>query len=139
MSWFNLGGLNPKFKSFADKHPDATLLGVGWALYWRFAIIVLLIEGFLFAILISFGLAFGGFDHHRGDYMHKNWNQGPTMGAPMQGKLNINTVCEGALAYTTFPDAASAEVFVQECKEGKHPEVIERYKADMNLGDGATI
>lgn len=54
-----------------------------------------------------------------------------------QGKLNINTVCEGALAYMTFPDAKSADLFVAECKEGKYPEVIERYKADMNLGDGA--
>ena len=138
MSWFNLGGMNPKFKSFTEKHPDATLLGVGWALYWRFAIVVLLIEGFLFAILFSFGAAFGGFDHHRA-YMHKSWNQAPGMGAPMEGKLNISAVCEGALAYMTFPDAASAEVFVDDCKEGKHPEVIERYKADMNLGDGATI
>lgn len=57
----------------------------------------------------------------------------------MYGKLNINAVCEGALAYTTFPDAASAETYVEECKDGKHPEVIQRYKADMNLGDGATI
>jgi hypothetical protein len=56
-----------------------------------------------------------------------------------QGKLDINAVCEGALAYMTFPDGESAEVFVKECKEGEHPEVIERYKADMNLGAGATI
>lgn len=59
-------------------------------------------------------------------------------GAP-QGKLNINVVCESALAYMSFPDGASAQIFVDECKEGKHPEVIEKYKADMNLGDGATI
>jgi hypothetical protein len=56
-----------------------------------------------------------------------------------QGKLDINVVCEGALAYMTFPDGESAAKFVAECKEGKHPEVIEKYKADMNLGDGATI
>ena len=56
-----------------------------------------------------------------------------------QGKLNINVVCEGALAYMSFPDGASAEAFVAECKEGKHPEVIEKFKKDMNLGDGATI
>ncbi len=55
------------------------------------------------------------------------------------GKLNINVVCESALSYMTFTDGASADAFVAECKEGKHPEVIERYKADMNLGDGATI
>ncbi len=54
-------------------------------------------------------------------------------------KLNINVVCESALTYMTFPDGASSEKFVAECKEGKHPEVIEHYKAQMNLGDGATI
>ena len=54
-------------------------------------------------------------------------------------KINIDAVCQGALAYMTFPDGASADAFVQDCKEGKHPEVIERYKADMNLGAGAAI
>lgn len=58
---------------------------------------------------------------------------------PVSGKLDINAVCDGALAYMTFADAASADVFVAECKEGKHPEVIEQYKAQMNLGEGATI
>ena len=53
-------------------------------------------------------------------------------------KINIDAVCKGALAYTTFPDAASADAFVAECKEGKHPGVIERYKANLHL-DGATI
>jgi hypothetical protein len=55
------------------------------------------------------------------------------------GKIDINAVCEGVLAYMTFPDGASAELFVQECKEGKHPEVIEEFKKNMNLGDGANI
>ncbi|MBC7836196.1 hypothetical protein H7X87_00245 [Acetobacteraceae bacterium] len=59
--------------------------------------------------------------------------------APVQGKLNIQVVCESALAYMTFPDGASAEKFVTECKAGEHPEVIERYKADMGYGEGAAI
>ena len=59
--------------------------------------------------------------------------------AEAQGKLNIKVVCEQALAYMTFPDAKSAEVFVSECVEGKHPEVVQKYKADLNLGTGATI
>lgn len=63
----------------------------------------------------------------------------PAPAIPTNGKLNIDVVCQSALAYMTFPDAASAEVFVAECKEGTHPEVVERYKADMNLGDGAAI
>ena len=39
----------------------------------------------------------------------------------------------------TFPDSAAANTFVAECKEGKHPEVIEKYKSEMNLPSGATI
>jgi len=54
-------------------------------------------------------------------------------------KINIDEVCQGALAYMSFPDGASAEAFVKDCKEGKHPEVIEKYKADNNLGDGTAI
>ena len=62
-------------------------------------------------------------------------------GAPAvpQGKLDIHAVCESALAYMSFPDGASSDAFVQACVRGEHPEVIERYKADMNLGDGAAI
>lgn len=58
---------------------------------------------------------------------------------PMQGKLDINTVCDGALAYMTFENGESADKFVTECKAGEHPEVIERYKAEMDVGDGAAI
>lgn len=63
----------------------------------------------------------------------------PTATATVQGKLDINAVCEGALIYMTFTDSESADTFVAECKEGKHPEVIEQYKAQMGLGDGAQI
>ncbi len=58
--------------------------------------------------------------------------------APM-GKINIGEVCQGALAYMTFTDGAAAEAFVEDCKAGKHPEVIEQYKANLNLGTGAAI
>lgn len=56
-----------------------------------------------------------------------------------QGKLNIDVVCASALTYMTFENSVSADAFVAECKQGKHPEVIEHFKAQMNLGDGATI
>lgn len=56
-----------------------------------------------------------------------------------QAKININAVCEGAIAYMTFPDGAAADAFIADCKEGKHPEVIEKYKADLNLGAGVAI
>jgi hypothetical protein len=55
------------------------------------------------------------------------------------GKLDINAICDGALAYMTFADGAAAAKFVADCKEGTHPEVIEKYKKDMQLGDGAAI
>lgn len=60
----------------------------------------------------------------------------PTSGA--SAKINIAAVCEGALSYMTFPSGAAADTFVAECKEGKHPEVIERYKAQLGH-DGAAI
>ncbi|MFM2357679.1 MAG: hypothetical protein RJA61_416 [Candidatus Parcubacteria bacterium] len=59
--------------------------------------------------------------------------------ASVQGKINIDVVCEQALTYMSFPDAKSAEVFVAECKEGKYPEVIEQYKASLNLGEDVAI
>jgi hypothetical protein len=57
----------------------------------------------------------------------------------VSGKINIDYVCQNALSYMSFPDGASADKFVSECKEGKHPEVVEKYKADLNLPDGAVI
>lgn len=54
------------------------------------------------------------------------------------GRININAVCEGALAYMTFPDGEAAEKFLTDCKEGKHPEVIQQYIDRLGL-DGATI
>ena len=58
---------------------------------------------------------------------------------PVAGKIDINAVCDGALAYMTFPDGAAADAFLVECKEGKHPEVIEQYIQQMGLGDGAAV
>lgn len=63
----------------------------------------------------------------------------PQSAPAVQGKINIDAVCEGALAYMSFPDGASADAFVKDCKEGKYPEVIEQYKKQMNLGDGVAI
>jgi hypothetical protein len=63
----------------------------------------------------------------------------PTVEQGTSVKINIDAVCEGALAYMTFPDGKSADAFVAECKEGKHPEVIEKFKKDMGVGDGKAI
>lgn len=56
-----------------------------------------------------------------------------------QGKLNINAICDGALAYMTFPSGAEADAFVKECKEGKHPEVVEQWKQQNGISDDRAI
>jgi hypothetical protein len=67
---------------------------------------------------------------------------GEMMNPNMMGKIDINEVCNGALAYTTFESGEAADAFVQECVEGKRPEVIEQYMQQMqqvNGTDPATI
>ena len=54
-------------------------------------------------------------------------------------KINISAVCEEALAFMTFTDGASADAFVAECTEGKHPEVIENYISNLDLPEGVAI
>lgn len=54
-------------------------------------------------------------------------------------KININEVCQGALAYMTFENTVFAEAFVEDCKDGKHPEVIEQFKANLNFGEDVAI
>jgi hypothetical protein len=61
----------------------------------------------------------------------------PGVGMPM-GKIDVRVACESALMYMSFMDGASAEAFVAECVEGKHPEVIERYINGLGV-DGAVI
>lgn len=56
-----------------------------------------------------------------------------------QAKINVQAVCEGALAYTTFTDGAAADAYVAECIEGKYPDVIDRYIESLNLGEGIAI
>jgi len=49
----NFFGLNPTYKDFLEKHPDSTMLGLAWAMYWRLMVLVLAIEmAFLVAILV---------------------------------------------------------------------------------------
>lgn len=59
-------------------------------------------------------------------------------GQEQQDMTKVQIACESALMYTTFPDGASADAFVRECVEGKHPEVIERYEAQMK-DSGAAV
>ena len=53
-------------------------------------------------------------------------------------KIDVRAVCNGSLAYMTFIDGEAADLFVAECIEGGHPEVIERYLSDNGI-DTATI
>lgn len=56
-----------------------------------------------------------------------------------QEKINVSEVCEGALIRMTFENGEAAAKFVEDCIAGKHPEVIEQFKADLNLQAGAEI
>ena len=67
-----------------------------------------------------------------------NTNESENGAMPM-GKINIEEVCNGALAYMTFASGEDADAFVQACINGEHPEVIERFRAEMGVGDGAKI
>jgi hypothetical protein len=58
MSWWNFGGLNPEYKEFLETHPQKTLLGVSWALYWRFILFVLALEVLFFAVIFLLAAIF---------------------------------------------------------------------------------
>ena len=45
---------NPRVKDFLKKKPNITLIGLGWAFYWRFAVLVLGVELILFIIFMFF-------------------------------------------------------------------------------------
>lgn len=88
-----------------------------------------------FAIVGIILLIGGGYYFY---YMQRPSETNDMNGAP-QGKIDINAVCEGALAYITFESGAAAEAWVAECKEGKHPEAIEQWRAQMGITDDRAI
>lgn len=51
---------------------------------------------------------------------------------PPEPKVQIEEICRASLSYTTFPAGTDTESYVQECIEGKHPQVIEDYVQRMN-------
>lgn len=57
----------------------------------------------------------------------------------MSQKIDINAVCEGALAYMTFENGAAAEDWVAGCKNGEHPEAIEQWKQMNGITDDRAI
>ncbi len=59
--------------------------------------------------------------------------------ANVSGKVDINAICEQALSYMTFPDSKSAEGFLDGCKKGDNPEVIEDYLKRIGKGDNVAI
>ncbi|MBX2866463.1 hypothetical protein KTR10_00665 [Candidatus Kaiserbacteria bacterium] len=55
MSWWNLGGLNPRFKDFVEKYPKKTMIGMSWSLYWRLALLIVVVEVIILGGLLLFG------------------------------------------------------------------------------------
>lgn len=56
-----------------------------------------------------------------------------------QGKIDINAVCDGALAYMSFKSGEEAEAWVEACKRGERPEAIEQWKVQMGITDDRAI
>lgn len=54
-----MGGLNPEFKGFMEKHPDKTLLGLAWSLQWRFMLFVFALEILLVVVVLLVSFAVG--------------------------------------------------------------------------------
>lgn len=54
-------------------------------------------------------------------------------------KIDINAICEGALAYMSFPSGAEAEAWVEACKRGEHPAAIEQWKEMNGITDDRAI
>jgi len=50
---------NPKVQDFLDQHKDIKMIGFSWALYWRFGVLVMIIEAALFMLFIILGIIFG--------------------------------------------------------------------------------
>lgn len=84
-------------------------------------------------IVVLFVIVAGGY------YFFMMQPAAPMMETPtnesMGAKIDINVVCDGALAYMTFPSGAEAEAWVEACKRGEHPEAIEQYKVQMGIAD----
>lgn len=59
MSWWNLGGMNPQYKDFVEKHPNKTMIGMAWALYWRFGVFFFILEIIFVALIAIFAILAG--------------------------------------------------------------------------------
>jgi hypothetical protein len=53
-------------------------------------------------------------------------------GALTEPKISVDSICRDSLAYTTFPAGTDTEVYVQDCINGKYPEVIEKHVQMLN-------
>jgi hypothetical protein len=66
-------------------------------------------------------------------------DEAPTETGSNSAKIDIEEVCNSALAYMTFENGAAAEAWVEECKRGEHPEAIEQWKIQMGITDDRAI
>lgn len=56
-----------------------------------------------------------------------------------QGKIDMNAVCDSALAYMSFKSGEEADAWVASCKRGERPEAIEQWKVQMGINDDRAI
>ena len=52
--------MNPKLKDFMGKYPEMTVIGFGWAFYWRIMVLILVVEAIFFIPFLLFIMFAGG-------------------------------------------------------------------------------
>ena len=57
MTWWNFGGLNPRYRDFYEKYPDKTMIGMLWAMQWRFMLFLIALEIVVVVLLFLVGSA----------------------------------------------------------------------------------
>ena len=116
-------------------------LGVyGYYIVGALMIVIPLLVVVLGGTMLLGALFFGAMHGQENDFRVGQKGYEQTIPAAPNGKINIDVVCNDALEFMdSINDATSATKYVQDCKDGKHPEAVERYIKSMNLPDDAAI
>ena len=117
----------------SDKFWKRALGVYGYSLVGSLIIVIpILVCGLVFAILIGVFIFVPSGRHAQSD---ENREHLPLMHV----KVDINRICEEALIDTNITGASSSAAYLSDCKEGKHPEVLERAIRELNLPSNVAI
>ncbi len=83
----------------------------------------------IITVIILLIIGVGAYYFINSDRFSKNYSN---ENAEIQNQQEVDEACENALIRMTFTDGEAAAKFVSECKEGKHPEVVEQFRLELN-------